>query len=226
MKFRFRRIGMFIAAAAMLTCSSCVKENMVQSPNASFQSIDYAFFDLKGNVSKVAWTSEGRDTIRDDGYYTWTDVYGFDKKGRLTTFNEEKKPVVRKLDADGWVRDKDVTIGFYRDKEGRIAHQSYTYAMSGYEHYVWENGRVKQEWGRSPAIMGWEKECRYDANGLLVERKYVADDFSAEGESVKITEIWTYSYDEFDDHGNWTKRSRTVDGVVQEKESRTIEYRH
>ena len=160
------------------------------SMRRNFQSPDLSFFDLKGPVKKCVVSSTREIS------YIENPVLEFDKKGVWIN--------------DGWKEDRGLVREEYpedlhskieRDDNGYIIKLKYLgdFEEMCSENYVWKDGKVME--GKNSSNPSFHTVYEYD--GGEVSRIYKHDS-SEEYKKVEIDQKFTYV--DFDEMGNWTKR--------------------
>lgn len=160
---------------------------------------DLDMMGLKGNVAQVI-----TEIVADEDGFGYADTLTFDAGGRLNGVNGQKPAVTH-----GTAGRMTKVVLKETDEEGEPI--DYTVRFS-----VGADGRISvvnhsQEWG------DWKDNLKWDASGRLVSKKSV--------DPLNPPVVYRYSYTAgaVDDHGNWTERTVTSDGVTQ-RERRTITY--
>ena len=164
--------------------------------------IDLAFFNLRGPVKSVSEKNDSYDNTR---------RYGFSEKGKWETQDGQK---IGSIFTD-----------VKRDSEKRII--EYTEG----EYDCVDSHKITYD-----AKTGWLAKCEtsaddgettttytYDANGYAVKSVTIGEYLNDEGES-KVNITTTYTYVEFDNYGNWTKRTAKDSDGSSWTETRKITY--
>lgn len=170
----------------------------LDSIRRNFRSPDLSFHDLKGPVKRCEIASSSELTYIDDP------VLDFNEKGEWVN--------------DGWKEDRQIVKEEYpellnsrikRDAKGFIVQQKYLgdFEEMCTEKYVWKNDRVVE--ARNADNPSLHSSYRYKGD-LLTEK--TKDDSSEAFKTINTRQ--KYSYTDFDDMGNWTKRKveETVKG--------------
>ena len=209
-----KKHGLLLAACAMLlvfgACDNnsqkqATKEDVEQTVQETTvtTSPDLVFFELQGPVKRC-------------------DLVEFDRNGKITSVDGQdpfalEKPQ-RDMNDDGEVVDY---CRWTRDAQGQID------SILCYE-YMWHDGRVTQVLSGYEGQL-WLTDREYDADGRLVKTKQYEVVETDGPEEVNLMWVTEYTYLEFDDHGNWTRRKQTdtdqvVEYVNETEVSREIEY--
>lgn len=164
--------------------------------------IDLAFFNLRGPVKLVSEKNDSYDNTR---------RYGFSEKGKWETQDGQKIG--------------NIFTDVKRDSEKRII--EYTEG----EYDCIDSYKITYD-----AKTGWVAKCEtsagdgettttytYDANGYAVKSVTIGEYLDDEGGS-KVNTTTTYTYVEFDDYGNWTKRTVKDSDGSSWTETRKITY--
>lgn len=186
------------------------KAQLVEQP-AVTTTPDLVFCDLQGPVKRC-------------------DSYEFDRSGRLVALEG-----VDPFALDEPYRDFDTVTFDYtdfckwiRDGQGQIASIE---CYESFQQFTWSDGLVIE------SIDFYEAQKtvtvnEYDADGRLVKKTLYNgmedEDVESKDASMLFATI-EYTYVDFDDHGNWTRRKAkwsdaSADYVNEEEETRTIEY--
>ena len=113
-----------------------------------------------------------------------------------------------------------------RDDQGKIV--SFDCDWS-YANFTWKDGRVSSLM-RSHEDLTYKHEFEYDAEGRLVkETLYNGTIDEVENDEMILERVIEYTYLDFDDHGNWTRRKeRFTDYEInyedEEEVTRSIQY--
>lgn len=156
----------------------------------SFRSPDLSFFDLKGPVKKCVISSTREIS------YIENPILEFDREGVWVN--------------DGWKEDRKIVREEYpedlhskivRNDKGYIVKQKYLgdFEEMCAEDYVWKQDRIAE--GRNSANPDFRTLYRYDGDEVVGLYK---EDSSEEFKKIEIDQKFTYV--DFDDMGNWTKR--------------------
>lgn len=185
--------------------STTVAETTEQAETVSFGSLDYQTFNLRGSVASVG------TYINDDESEEPLFFMGFDEAGRLNKYHcytieddlyinysypDDKQSLDGKVLTEFEFLDADIDFRILRDDKGRITH----YNRDFYEYDA--QGRI----------------CKCHMQGTEGEDSYVYTEFNEHGDPVKGTfeaagegEEWSgtveYTYLNYDQQGNWTKRN-------------------
>lgn len=171
---------------------------MKDSIRRNFNSPDLAFHDLKGHVKRC----EIKNT-REIAYVEYP-VVEFNQKGQWVNdgWREDRKIVKQEYPKD---LDSKVT----RDSKGTIKKVKFLgdFEAMCAEDFVWKDGHIVE--ARNSDNPKLATTYRYDGDKLVETTK---EDVSEVFEHVKITQKYTYI--DFDEIGNWTKRkvNETVTG--------------
>lgn len=179
-------IPFFVLIALLSACSNnsnrkpsaVEKQATTVADTTILTSPDLTFFELHGNV----------DTL-----ITEYDTLHFDRQGRLLTVNGMDPFQINKLEVMG-----DMFLEYTRTN-GYITGEN---RMEGHVDYHWDKGQLTgSEW----AAEGWtgRDTYHYNSNGLLISMTISQQEFGEQVEAITAT----YTYNSFDDHGNWTSRS-------------------
>ena len=213
-----KKHGLLLAACAMLlvfgACDNnsqkqATKEDVEQTVQETTvtTSPDLVFFELQGPVKRC-------------------DLVEFDRNGKITSVDGQdpfalEKPQ-RDMNDDGEVVDY---CRWTRDAQGQIdSILCYEYM----DEYRWHDGRVTQVLSGYEGQL-WLTDREYDADGRLVKTKQYEVVETDGPEEVNLMWVTEYTYLEFDDRGNWTRRKQTdtdqvVEYVNETEVSREIEY--
>ena len=205
------------ACATLLVFSACDNNGQKQATKEDVKptvqettvttSPDLVFFDLQGPVKRC-------------------DLVEFDRNGKITSVDGQdpfalEKPQ-RDMNDDGEVVDY---CRWTRDAQGQIdSILCYEYV----DEYRWHDGRVTQVLSGYEGQL-WLTDREYDADGRLVKTKQYEVVETEGPEEVNLMWVTEYTYLEFDDRGNWTRRKQTdtdqvVEYVNETEVSREIEY--
>jgi len=131
------------------------------------------------------------------------------------TFDEQGMWLTR----DGKPLAKVYPNGIERDKQGRILKGKMDANGNGDDYEYYASGKRKRYYFHYDGETT-EEVNNYDADGNLVSVKKTVVSFDSDGEP--ITE--TYEILATDEHGNWTKRKVIEGKVVEDTQTRMIEY--
>lgn len=167
---------------------------------------DWQTFELNSGVKTCEWHM---------GWSEQTVTYGFNENGGWTTYNGNPlaKASVYSVKRDGTHR-----ITQYTEGENDMID------TFGFEFD--ESGRVVKKTDDSPDGNG-VTTYEYNEQGLIVKTTYVGTEsgMGAETSDTQDVQLITeYTYDEVDDHGNWTKRSYKRSDGATGTDTRVITY--
>lgn len=161
---------------------------------------DTSVYGLVGNVKSFHEKNNGR----------WAEIATFTTDGTLETLYGKDIEDVKKIERDNEGHIVSMTDVESNDMDG--GHDSET--------YKWSDGKLMSSTWDSPEGQTTTSYI-YDGEGKLVGTHTTG----FQGDEVDTTE--DYEYTEFDDHGNWTSRTRKYkDGSITRefKDERTITY--
>lgn len=161
---------------------------------------DLDLMGVNGPVAEIV-----TETIDDDNGFTYKETLKFDANGMMVDVNGQKPGIARA--ADGVM--KKVMLK-EEDEDGEPLDYTATFTIG--------KGGLVASVAQSQAWGDWTESFTWDADRRLKTRK--------SSDQLNGTMVYVYTYDpaKIDDHGNWTERKVTCDGVVQH-ERRTITYR-
>ena len=166
---------------------------------------DRGLFDLYGNVKSVTYSDWACP-------YQWGSI----SKNTTISFNKEGKVNAPK---------KGTKI--VRNSRGHITDIQTRYHNDSAGEYMWGSQEIKRDSkGRIFSQTGEGAECSwtlthtYNSNGYI--SKSVAKGYD-NGDPYKI--VYKYTYLEFDDNGNWTKRKCTCDGETTIETRKIVYYK-
>ena len=177
------------------------KEDAEQADMNKPGDVDLAYFELRGKVKSF--------TERNDDNSIF---YSFTEKGKWNTYNGRSiQNALSDVERDAQKRIIKYTEGEYDciDSE-EITYDSKTGWVSKIKHY-----------GEGEDITTFT----YDEKGYLIKKVCEGESWemgAEEGEKFKDTT--TYTYESFDEHGNWTARSAKSSDGRSWKETRRIQY--
>lgn len=193
-----------MVAIALSSCGNKTAENEDSAEEAAvveLQTPDLAFLELQGAVKEVTRTYDGNE---------YSSTYQYNEEGALLEEGDWDYEAVERNEngqivKTSWGLDDNgeewATEYDYAGGTNVVKSKSYGWESISVSEYTYEDGRLVKE------------ECDYVSEGT-------------QGHGTT-----TYTYDEFDEHGNWTKRtSKTLDkyddwGDIVEEESTVIETR-
>jgi hypothetical protein len=173
-----------------------------------------------------------------DGSIDMVSVYALNASGKsfLTTITEDDKTRTRerKFDANGHA-----ILGTWRDHNGNITdfhtvdlRNEFGQALSGRSYHA--NGEYMGRWSRQRVDKVRLGESWTNSSGVKVfshigeanEKGWLSKltDVHIDEEGNKTTEIETFTYDKFDDVGNWTQRTKVRGGIAVEVMKRQYTY--
>ena len=202
-----KNIKLLMAACAMLlvmgSCGNNQNQKNKEDNKTTMVTItpDLTFFELQGPVkSCFGAVSPNVQSFERVEY---------DRSGKITSMESE--------DLCKWIR----------DDQGQISSLNGEWTDAD---FTWKDGHVILVW-RNHEDMTYRHELEYDAEGRLVKQTvYGGTIDEVEDDSMALDHILEYTYLEFDDHGNWTRRSeKWTDAELdflngEEEVTRTIEY--
>lgn len=166
---------------------------------------DMAYNDVKGPVHTIKTGNDfgygtyynDNDLVFDiDGTWINIPIWNGEEKKEFANYNGEKY----QKDANGYI------IMTHEADYGEG--ESYPITSS----IVWENGKIKQRSDKSSSnstdyyySSSTDTDYEYDDKGLLIKESSKRKDSSSWGSNT-YSSTKTYSYVDFDEHGNWTKR--------------------
>ena len=179
---------------------------------------DWGLFDLKGKVKSVTYSDYNHNYCNNSACpYYWGDWNS--TKNKKVSFTKEGKVIIPKGNK------------IIRNKRGHITDIKFYYYHQAIGEWRWgsqevrrdSKGRIYSQTGVDTEV-SWKTTHSYNSKGYIY--KSVEDIFCAEVDGLKC--YITYTYQEFDDNGNWTKRSvkrKYNDGTVEtHTETRKITY--
>lgn len=197
----------FFAMAIALLMASCGKKaNQQQAtadaeqPASEFKSADFQTFNLRGDVTEVK-TYINVDTPETMPVYD----LAYDENGNLSkckTYTFESDYDIKYEYPDGKISNPEVLgnidydCELHRDSEGRLIH----YPRNAFEYD--QEGRVSG-WN----FEGDENTQYYKFTEFNEHGDPVTGNFEFTGEEGPVKGIIKYTYLEYDDKGNWTRRS-------------------
>lgn len=202
-----KKIILLTAACVMLlvfgSCGNNQNQNQKEDNSTATATVtpDLTFFELQGPVKRCIGAVS--PDVQSFAYVE------YDRSGKIISVNSE--------DQCEWTRDDQGQItsinGEWTDAE-----------------FTWKDGRVTLVW-RNHEDMTYRHELEYDAEGRLVKQTvYGGTIDEVEDDAMVLDHILEYTYLEFDDHGNWTRRSeKWTDAELdflngEEEVTRTVEY--
>ena len=221
-----KNIKLLMAAYAMLlffgACGNSQNQNQKEDNNTTTvtTSPDLAFFELQGPVKSclsvvtpngqsfehVEYDRSGK-IISVDGYDPFTLEKPSSEYNEMTSTMEEQ-------------------CQWSRDNQGQIS--DFDCEWSGAS-FTWANGHVSSII-RPHEDMMYKHEFEYDAEGRLIKQTvYGGTDEELEADALALNYLLEYTYLEFDDHGNWTRRmvkftDYEINLTDEEEVTRIIEY--
>lgn len=180
---------------------------------ATVVSNDLALFDLKGNVKSVTYNENNANPIewvywRNDQTPNPNSV-SFTNDGKLITPNASTESSVQ----------------INRDKKDNITSIKVTHLSTddSFKYNIDYNSKgrltILEKDDNLRNIDSWTYKYYYNSNGLI--NKCTLKGFDYDGNETSSTS--TYSYDSFDEYGNWTKRTVKT-GDYKQIETREITY--
>ena len=180
---------------------------------ATIVSGDLALFDLKGNVKSVTYNENNANPIewvywRNDQTPNPNSV-SFTNDGKLITPNASTESSVQ----------------INRDKKDNITSIKVTHLSTddSFKYNIDYNSKgrltILEKDDNLRNIDSWTYKYYYNSNGLI--NKCTLKGFDYDGNETSSTS--TYSYDSFDEYGNWTKRTVKT-GDYKQIETREITY--
>lgn len=196
-----------MAACAMLlvmgSCGNGQKQNQKEDNNTATVTVtpDLTFFELQGPVkSCIGAVSPDVESFA---------CVEYDRSGKIISVDGE--------DHCKWIR----------DEQGQIAS---FYGEWTDVNFTWKDGHVSLIW-RNHEDMTYRHELEYNTEGRLVKQTvYGGTIDEVEDNTMVLDHTLEYTYLEFDDHGNWTRRNeKWTDAELdflngEEEVTRTIEY--
>lgn len=212
-----KKVNFLLATCAMLlvfgACSNsqgqkATKEDTTETTVTTTP--DLVYWDLQGPVKRC-------DGVEFDRQGVMVGKEGYDPFALEEPYRDFDTVTFDYLDCCKWSRNDQGQISSITCFEGR-------------EEFTWSDGRVAE------SISYFESQKtltvnEYDADGRLVKQMLYN---GMEDEEVTKDDVWLfstmeYTYLEFDDHGNWIRRTAkyidaAVDFTDETEETRTIEY--
>jgi len=185
---------------ALLVLSACISNKKQAAPERIAP--DLAFFDVKGPVHLLADSTCDR-------------LCEFDKDGTLLTI-DGRDPFTEELLRE-YIEETGAMIEHPRLGRDSLGQISLRGTVESETNYIWNNGRIVSETGVEESVE-WANNYEYDADGRLVKcvmRIWSIDEDPEKGETYTSQ----YTYETFDNYGNWTSR-KNGDNV----EKRSITY--
>ena len=217
-----------MAACAMLlvmgSCGNNQNQNQKEKEDSQTtlvtSSPDMTFFELQGPVRSCdgAVTPDGNSI----GHVE------YDRSGKIISVNGEDPFALE----EPWSEINEETstmedhCKWIRDDQGQI---SSFYGEWTDANFTWKDGRVSLIW-RNHEDLTYRHEFEYDAEGRLVKQTvYGGTIDEVEDDTMVLDHIVEYTYLEFDDHGNWTRRNEKwtdyeINDEDQNEVVRVIEY--
>jgi YD repeat-containing protein len=223
-----KNIKLLMATCAMLlilgSCGNSQNQNQKEKEDNKTTTVtttpDLAFFELQGPVKScinvtapngqsfehVEYGASGKITSV-DGYNPFTLEEPTSEYNEMTSTMEEK-------------------CQWNRDDQGQISYFNCEWSGAS---FTWANGHVSSII-RPHEDMMYKHELEYDAEGHLVKQTvYGGTDEELEADALVLNYMLEYTYLEFDDHGNWTRRMEKwtdyeIDYEEEEEVARVIEY--
>ena len=215
-----------MAICAMLlilgSCDNSQNQNQKENNNATTvtTSPDLAFFELQGPVksclSVVAPNGQSFEHVEYDRSGKIISVDGYDPFALKEPSSEYNEMTSTMEEQCQWSR----------DNQGQIS--DFDCEWSGAS-FTWANGHVSSII-RPHEDMMYKHELEYDAEGRLVKQTvYGGTDEELEADALALNYLLEYTYLEFDDHGNWTRRmvkftDYEINFSDEEEVARIIEY--
>ena len=195
-------------------------QNEVNDEDLIFVSSDLAFFELHGHVKSCNYavdpTGQHFDCVEYDRSGKIISVDGEDPFTLEEPWSEVNEETSMMEDHCKWLRDDQGQIhsfyGEWTDAE-----------------FTWKDGHVSLIW-KNHEDMTYRHELKYDADGRLVKQTvYGGTIDEVEDDAMVLDHILEYTYLEFDDHGNWTRRNEKwtdyeINDEDQNEVVRVIEY--
>lgn len=221
-----KNIKLLMAACAMLlvmgSCGNGQKQNQKEDNNTAKVTVtpDLTFFELQGPVKNcfgvVAPNGQSFEHVEYDRSGKIISVDGEDPFTLEEPWSEVNEETSIMEDHCKWLR----------DDQGQI-HSFYGEWTDA--DFTWEDGHVSLIW-RNHEDMTYRHEFEYDAEGRLVKQTVYGGTID-EVEDNTMALYWKieYTYLEFDDHGNWTRRNEKwtdyeINDEDQNEVVRVIEY--
>ena len=224
-----KNIKLLMAACVMLlvfgSCDNNQNQNQTKKEDVNTTTMttspDLAFFELQGPVKSCdgVVTPNGNSIGRVE----------YDRSGKITSVDGEDPFALEEPWSE--VNEETSTMEdhckWIRDDQGQI---SSFYGEWTDANFTWKDGHVSLI-RRNHEDMTYRYELEYDADGRLVKQTvYGGTIDEVEDDTMALDHILEYTYLEFDDHGNWTRRIEKwtdyeFDFLNGEEEvARTIEY--
>ena len=167
---------------------------------------DRGLFDLYGNVKSVTYYD----------YSTCPFRWGSISKKTTISFSKEGKVIAPK---------KGTKI--VRNKRGHITDIQTRYHNDSAGEYMWGSQKVKRDSkGRIFSQTGEGAECHWTLTHTYNSQGYISKSVAKGYENGDpYTIVYKYTYLEFDDNGNWTKRKCTSEGETSIETRKIVYYK-
>ena len=224
-----KNIKLLMAACAMLlvmgSCDNNQNQNQKGKDDNKTTTVtvtpDLTFFELQGPVKSCTGAISP-----DEQSFACVE---YDRTGKIVSVNGEDPFALEEPWSE--VNEETSTMEdhckWIRDDQGQITS---FYGEWTDVNFTWKEGHVTLIW-RNHEDLTYRHEFEYDADGRMVKQTvYNGTIDEVEDDAMLLDHILEYTYLEFDDHGNWTRRSeKWTDAELdflngEEEVTRTIEY--